>query len=37
MGHTILHVIVYIWIFVSAGFALSAKWTGMKTLVEKCY
>jgi hypothetical protein len=34
MTHTILHIVLYIWVLVSAGFALVAKWSRISTLFE---
>ena len=34
MAHTILHIVLYIWVLASAGFALIAKWSHIAPLLE---
>ena len=34
MAHTILHIVLYIWVLASAGFALIAKWSHINSFME---
>jgi hypothetical protein len=34
MAHTILHIVLYIWVLTSAGFALVAKWSSTNIVIE---
>jgi len=34
MAHTILQIVLYIWVLASAGFTLVAKWSNANTLIE---